>query len=221
MIRLLGTITIAALAAQTLWEQAATSAANDDLAAAEADYRTLLSQTPEDPTLHYNLGTALARQGRFDDARPHLETAAEAGIPADDAPYNLGNTDLEPAFADSTLAERDERLLRSIESYKTALRADPADEDAKWNLELGRRLLARDDPPPSGGGGGGGGGGDGDGPQRQGERQPTPTAGGGSGPAPRMTEAEAEALLRSAQEREMEVQQERLMKPQPPGPIRP
>jgi hypothetical protein len=38
---------------------------------------------------------------------------------------------------------------------------------------------------------------------------------------PDVAETEAENLLRSALEREMEVQQERLRKPQPPGPIRP
>lgn len=219
MIRIVAGVALLALALQTPWEDAARVAAEGDLVAAEAAYRALLAQSPEDPAILYNLGTVLARQGRFDDARLHLEAAAQAGVPAGAAPYNLGNTDLEPAFADSVLAERDERLLRSIESYKSALRVDPDDADARWNLELARRLLERENPPPDGGGGGGGGGGEG--PPQQGERQPAPTAGGGPGPEPRMTETEAEELLRSAQEREMDVQRDRLKKPQPPGPIRP
>lgn len=221
MIRALALISLAALVAQTPREQAGALAERGDLPAAETVYRQLLSLSSEDPALHYNLGTILVRQGRYDDGRAHLEIAAEAGVPPGDASFNLGNADLEPAFADSLLAERDDHLRRAIESYKESLRIDPDDPDAKWNLELARALLADDQPPPASGGGGGSGGGGVDGPPQQGERQPNPTAAGGPGPEPRMTEAEAEELLRSAQEREMEVQRDRLKKPQPPGPIRP
>lgn len=207
------------VAVQSPHDEAARLSAAGDLAAADSIYRRLLAETPDDPELHYNLGTVLALQRRYDEARPHLETAAGVDAPTlvVAAPYNLGNTDLEPAYADSALAERDERLRRSIESYKAALRAAPSDEDAKWNLELARRLLERD-PPPSGGGGGGGGG---EGNPQPGERQPTPSTGGGPGSSPQMSEDQIEELLNSARQRETEVQRDRLKKPQPPGPIEP
>lgn len=194
-----------------------------DPVAAESTYRAMLDQPTANaaadiPRVHYNLGTSLLLQGRYDEARPHFDLAAgapgEVGVAA---AYNGGNTDLQPAFLDSLLAERDDRLRRAIESYQAALLADPADLDAKWNLELAWRLLERDSPPSGGGGGGGGG----DGPPLPGDRRPAPTSGSDSGPQPGMSEAEAEELLRAAQEREQQVQRDRLRKPQPPGPIRP
>lgn len=210
---------IAALLLQSGWERAARLAESQNLAGAEAEYREMLEDEPDDPELHYNLGTVLVLQQRYDEARPHLARAASEGVPPGAASYNLGNVDLEPAFADTTLADREQRLRQAIEAYKGALLADSQDQDAKWNLELARRLLVRDTPPPESGGGGGSGGGDG--PPQEGQRQPAPTAGGGAGPQPRMTQTEAENLLRSAQLRELEVQRDRLKKPQPPGPIRP
>lgn len=218
MIRVVALVGLVAVAAQTSWERAAASAERGNLAAAETEYRQLLAASPDNPAIHYNLGTILVRQGQYDDGRAHLEIAAEAGTPPGDALYNLGNADLEPAFADTLLAERQARLRAAVESYRASLRVNPDDADAKWNLELASRLLIGD-PPPSGGGGGGGGGGEG--PPQPGERQPSPMPAGGAGPEPRMTEEEAEELLRSAQEREMQVQRDRLKKPQPPGPIRP
>src|SRR5687768_10847719 len=87
----------------TPWERAARLAEEGDLEGAEREYRTLMATDSLNPELRYNLGTVLLMAGRFDEARPHLEFAA-AGLPADGrTAYNIGNTDLEPAFADSTL----------------------------------------------------------------------------------------------------------------------
>jgi Ca-activated chloride channel homolog len=202
----------------TQQERAARLAAGGDLDGAERVLRELAAADPDDPDLQYNLGTILLLQGRHDEARPHLERAARA-LPADvAAPYNLGNTDLEPAHADTALAERDARLRRSIEAYKAALRADPTDEDAKWNLELAWRLLEREEPPPADGGGGGGAG---DGPPEAGQRDPAPLPAAGDGREPDMSPEQAEELLRSAQQQELQLQRERLQRPQPPGVIRP
>lgn len=208
------------LALFTPWERAARLAGLGDLAGAEREYRALLAEEPGDGDALYNLGTILLLQGRHDEARPHLEAARSGDLeePRADAPYNLGNTDLEPAFTDSLLPDRDTRLRRAIEAYKRTLLADPDDDDAKWNLELARRLLERDSPPPDAGGGGGGGG---EGPPQPGETRPSPLPDGGAGPQPDVDETEAESLLRAARERELEVQRDRLRKPQPPGTMRP
>jgi Ca-activated chloride channel homolog len=201
----------------TPWERAARLVAAGDLQGAEAEYRLLQQQRPDDPEAAYNLGTVLLLQGRWDEARPHLVRATEATrLP--DPFFNLGNTDLEPAFAESLLAQRDERLRRAIESYKQTLLLDPGDEDARWNLELARLLLERDRPPPSSGGGGGGGA---DGAPAPGEMDPSPAPAAGQGQEPDTLPDETESLLRAAQERELQVQRDRLAKPQPPGPIRP
>lgn len=193
---------------------------------AESTYRAAVDaddfgSESERAVAHYNLGTALLLQRRYEEAEPHLRMAVDAaGDHGAAAAYNLGNTDLEPAFADSVLPGREIRLRSAIEAYKRALLLDSADLDAKWNLELARRLLERQPPPQESGGGDGAGGG-GDGPPEQGEQQPAPTPAEGSGSQPDVAEAEAEQLLRAAQEREIQLQRENLRRPQPPGPIRP
>ena len=190
---------------------------------AERLFRAELAEmAPDDSTasatLAYNLGTSLHLQRRYEEARPHLSAAENAGGEvAPSAAYNLGNTDLEPAFADTLLPDRRSRILRAIEAYRRSLLRDPADLDAKWNLEVAYRLL-EEEPPTSGGGGGGGGG---DGPPEQGEMRPDPSPADGPGPEPESSMEQADELLRAAQERERQVQRESFRKPQPPGPIRP
>ena len=172
----------------------------------------------------YNLGTALLRLRRFDEARPHLVAA----LPGSDrmlgerAHYNIGNTELEPAFTDSSESEeRTARLRRAIAQYKRALLLDPADRDAKWNLELAQHLLG--EPPPSDGGGGGGeddsGGGEDN--EDQGDPQPAPgppqptrsSAGPGD---PDLSRGEAESILSAAEQDERELQKRKLRQA-PPG----
>ena len=162
--------------------------------------------------LRYNLGTALLRLQRWDEARPLLETAAAVRREPElrqRALYNAGNADLEPVFR-RKVTERDarrERLLRAIAHYKDALLARPGDADAKWNLELAQRLLGRE-PPPSGGGGGqqnpsqGGGGGGGQQPQPQ--PQPSPQR----APQPELSQREAERILTGASQAEADAQRE-------------
>ena len=173
----------------------------------------------------YNLGTALLRLRRFDQARPHLEAAA-ASEKRDTvlrlrAHYNLGNTELEPAFADTSKSEeRTARLRRAVAHYKRALLVAPADGDAKWNLELAQRLLA--EPPAGGGGGGGsegdsGGGGDQDQPDPQpapGPPQPAPTSAGPGNPD--LSPGAAERILSNAERDERELQRRKLREG-PPG----
>ncbi len=197
------------------------SAAEEDLIAAEREYREQLAERPADPTLNYNLGTVLLIRESFEESRPFLEEAASApdSVIRRHAAYNLGNSDLRPAFDDPDLADRDARLRRAIDEYRVALTVDPGDEDARWNLELARRLLERDDPPPADGGGGGGGG-SGQGPPNPGENRPAPSPSDGRGPEPEATRTEAEELLDAAMERELQVQRESLRKPQN-EPIRP
>ena len=184
-------------------------------------YARRLERGDSSAVVRYNLGTALLRLGRWDDARPHLEAAASARARpelAARAHYNAGNTDLEPVFRGKVPdAERAERLRRSIARYKQALRLAPADPDAKWNLELAQKLLReqpreeerQDDPRDQGGGGGGGGGGQQDDPQPQ-QRQPEPSPASQGGPSPQISRAEAARILSGAAEQERNAQRELL-----------
>ena len=77
--------------------------------------------------MQYNAGTANLAAGRERRAAKLLEVAAREGGPelAPEAFYNLGN---------ARLATKD--ASGAVEAYKQALRLNPGDANAKWNLEL-------------------------------------------------------------------------------------
>lgn len=183
-------------------------------------YQKALEQGDSSPQLHYNLGTALLRLGRYEEAQQHLQLAL-ASVDPDVRPratYNLGTTYLEAGRAAQDPAQRSQLLDAAVEQLKNALRLNPADMDAKWNLELA--LQERQEPPPSGGGGGDDddSGNDSEpqldqppqngGPQQQpGDQQAEPP------PAPQeapLTPEEAERILNAVQQSEREVYREQL-----------
>lgn len=190
---------------------------------AHRGYLQALERAPGSPVVHYDIGATALRLREHEAARRHLQQAATTG---DDtirqwAFYNLGNTHVEPVVLD--LAEdRPQELARAIVAYKRALLLDPDDGDAKWNLELARRMLEqelrsprprpRNDPRESGGGGGGGGGGSDTDP---GSADPRPQPAAGSGRAPEISRTEAEEALDAAEMRELGLQREKLARPQP------
>lgn len=104
-------------------------------------YEEALRDGDTSPELHYNLGTALLRLGRYDEAGQYLQSALE-GIDPDlrrRSLYNLGNRFLEAARAESDLQMQGTLLQGAVEAYKRALRHAPDDVDAKWNLEMALR----------------------------------------------------------------------------------
>jgi Ca-activated chloride channel family protein len=93
---------------------------------------TALRLAPNDPLVQYNAGTAHLGAG-FGHARKAagiLEKAAKGAAPelAPTAHYNLGNARL--AAGDAAGA---------VEAYKQVLRAEPGNQNAKFNLELALR----------------------------------------------------------------------------------
>ncbi len=103
--------------------------------------------------VHYNLGTALLKLGRYAEAQPYLQ-AATRGTDAEvkqRAQYNLGNRYLEAARKGDAGEETTQLLDAAVESYKHALRLNPNDFDAKWNLELALREREKQSQSPQGG----------------------------------------------------------------------
>jgi len=100
----------------------------------------------------YNLGTALLDLD-FDSADVVLSEAVEAVDPvrAQKAFYNLGYALLatgmvpRPITPDSAAAV----LQRAVDNDRMALRLDPTDDDARWNLALAQRALDAMQPPGS------------------------------------------------------------------------
>jgi Ca-activated chloride channel family protein len=190
-----------------------------DYPAAAQGYGRALAEGDSSAAVRYNLGTALLRLGRHDEARPHLEAAARARARGDvrfRAGYNAGNADLKPVAGGRVPPDqRRDRLNRAIRHYRGALLIDPQDADAKWNLELATRLLREQE-----GGGGGGdeenespGGGGGQNPPSPATPQPQPSSAGDGAGRP-MTREQAERILAGAEAREQRIQRQQLKQDQ-------
>mgnify|MGYP001063761776 CR=1 FL=1 len=186
-------------------------------------YRAALADGEASPVLHYNLGTALLRLGQYDEAERHLRAALSTVEPDARvrAHFNLGNRFLEAARTIPDPRARAQLLDAAVEAYRQALRIDPGDLDAKWNLELALTERDQQPPVPQGGGedqqdqdrqpqdqqddGAGGGGG---------ENQPSGSTQDGGERRSRDTGAlspeQAERILSAVEQGERELQREKL-----------
>jgi len=109
---------------------------------AEVNYKKAKETEQDYLEAEFNLGDALHKQARYDDsrkkfesiiARPNISPEVKAG-----AHHNIGNSYLEEFLKDPQ--NKSDKLDESIESYKNALRKNPADSDARYNLEFARKL---------------------------------------------------------------------------------
>ncbi len=95
-------------------------------------YGRALTEDPRNPLIYFNQGDALFKLEQYDEA---LQSFYKV-IPAEDktlvqkAWYNIGNT----FYAKNKFQE-------AIDAYKRALDFNPADKDAKYNLELTLRKM--------------------------------------------------------------------------------
>jgi Ca-activated chloride channel family protein len=106
---------------------------------AEEYYRKSLARS-NSANGHFNLGNSVYYQGRFPEAVGQFEQAARqasSSAKRAEAYYNLGNAHFEAG-----------NLEKSIEAYKNALRNDPSDVSAKYNLTLAQKKLRQQTPPP-------------------------------------------------------------------------
>ncbi|MBN4081695.1 tetratricopeptide repeat protein [bacterium AH-315-C07] len=101
---------------------------------AEVNYRKVLEQNSESFHGSYNLGNALYKQQKYDEAgekytasmnKPELDSRSRAN-----SYYNIANT----MFGA-------EKYKESVEAYKNALKLNPGDMDSKHNLALAQKML--------------------------------------------------------------------------------
>lgn len=193
-----------------------------------AAYSEALEDGRDDPGLRYNLGTTLLRLGRYAEAERQFARALRSVDPALRTPtfYNLGLRFLEDGRASPDPRAQGRLLGAAVEAFRQALRLDPDDVDAKWNLEL---ALREQEEAAAGGGEGederdSQQGQEGQQPQQGGAGTPPPPGGSGERPersaAPgEMTREQAERVLGSVEQDERELFRDQLRDAQRERPV--
>jgi len=100
---------------------------------AEVEYKKALEKDPKSQEAQFDLGNSYYKQQRFDEAmRQYGTTATEMKEVKDRSSsfYNLGNS-----------LYRSSRYAESIDAYKRALRLNPNDDDARYNLLMAKEKL--------------------------------------------------------------------------------
>lgn len=123
-----------------------------------------VKKNPKDFTAHYNLGNALYKQKKYDEAKAEYEKAsALAQTKADKtaALYNQGN-----AYMQS------ENSQKAAELYKQALKFDPYNETIRKNYEIAMLKEKEKQQQSNDGKNGGGGGGDGKEKSKENQKDP-------------------------------------------------
>jgi tetratricopeptide (TPR) repeat protein len=108
----------------------------NDYQAAEELFRESIRKDPKPLESAYNLGNALYRQGKYEEAVNYFSAAAkkaEEGETKARAYHNLGNALL-----------KNQKLEESIEAYKKALLNNPKDEESRYNLAYAQQQLKQE-----------------------------------------------------------------------------
>lgn len=88
---------------------------------------------PDVFTSAFNLGDALYRQGKYDQARQQFDMLTQSPVSADSLAlvhHNIGNCYLQQ-----------KQYQPAIDAYKKALRLNPADEESRYNLAYAQKML--------------------------------------------------------------------------------
>lgn len=193
-----------------------------------AAYSEALEGGRDDAELRYNIGTTLLRLERYAEAERQFARALRSVDPALRTPtfYNLGLRFLHDGRGSPDPRAQARLLDAAVEAYRQALRLDPSDVDAKWNLEMA--LRDRDEAAAAGGEGE-----DeqenqdqqqGEQAQQGGQGGPPPPGGSrdrpGRAPAPgEMTREQAERVLGSVEQDERELFRDQLRDAQRDRPV--
>ncbi len=106
---------------------------DQNYADAEIKYRKALEKEHQLVEGQFNLGNALYKQGKYDEAVRAYEAARQGASGAQaraDASYNMGNAWMKA-----------QDYQKAIDSYIDALKLNPDDQEAKYNLSYALRML--------------------------------------------------------------------------------
>ncbi|HTO93956.1 MAG TPA: tetratricopeptide repeat protein [Bacteroidota bacterium] len=107
---------------------------------AEVNYRKALEKEKNLVQGHFNLGDALTKQGKYDEAVRQYQEALAKATGKDTkayASYNIGNAQM-----------KQQKYKDAVQSYVDALKIDPKDNDAKYNLSYALEKLKAPPPKP-------------------------------------------------------------------------
>lgn len=100
---------------------------------AEIEYRKALDADPKSVKAKYNLGNALANQEKTDDALKEYVSAAMAAKTKEEKARIYHNA--------GVALQKQKKYGECIEAYKNALKANPADDETRYNLALAQKML--------------------------------------------------------------------------------
>lgn len=164
-------------------------------------YKQALTADPKSPIANFNQGNSLFRQQKFDDAKQSFDEVIDNTTDKstkEQAYYNKG-----------VAAIKQNKLEESVDAWKNALKLDPADQEARENLQKALRELKKkqqqqqqnkknkDQKKDQ---------------QNQQQQQPPPQS--------KLSKQRVEQLLKALQQKEKEVQ-DRLQKEKVASPRRP
>lgn len=107
------------------------------------DFQRLLEKKPGDARLHYNAGAAAYQNQSFGEAAKHFSAALASPEPnlRERAHYNLGNSFFRLGEQHSDPGKKAGHWEQAIRQYEAALKIDPKDADAQFNLEWVKKKL--------------------------------------------------------------------------------
>ncbi len=100
--------------------------------AASNKYQDALLENPSSPLIQFNVGDVLYKKNNYEKSLESYQKSLDTDDPMmqSQAYYNLGNA-----------LYRSQKLPESILAYEQALKLNPDDEDAKFNLEFVRNKM--------------------------------------------------------------------------------
>lgn len=110
--------------------------ANENFDKSELSYRKALEITKSPHKASFNVGDALYKQEKYNDAAKQFQQLTDSEIDKNDKSsmyHNLGNSLLQSS-----------KLEESIEAYKDALRNNPDDLETKYNLAFAQDKLKQE-----------------------------------------------------------------------------
>ncbi|MBI4660486.1 MAG: VWA domain-containing protein [Verrucomicrobia bacterium] len=110
---------------------------------AEQEYQKLLDRNPEDTRLHYNAGAAAYQAAEYEEATKHFSASlASPDLKVQErAYYNLGNAFYRLGESQPDPTKKQQAWELSTKQYEGAIKLDPNDLDAKYNLEFVKKKL--------------------------------------------------------------------------------